>query len=191
VPRLESQRAGKADGWLSAPPVAGQGLCVAGANYFTLLRCHLGVPLLPADCAGRPCPLCGGPVDFFGDHAVSCKKSGFGDMHLGTQSFLCQVLTEARVPHDRELDVSENGRRPADVLLKALDGRRDLAVDLTIVPPNPATGRPLRGSAATFLKDMGAQRSGRAPTPVAEWGWTSPRWCLTHGAASTVPGRLS
>jgi len=29
------------------------------------------IPLLPADCAGRPCPLCGGPVDVFGDHAVS------------------------------------------------------------------------------------------------------------------------
>jgi len=96
VPRLESQRAGKAGGWLSPPPpVAGQGLCLAGTNYSTLLKWHLGVPLLPADCAGRPCPLCGGPVDIFGNHAVSCKKSGFGDRHLGTQSFLCQVLTPA------------------------------------------------------------------------------------------------
>jgi len=87
VPRLEAQRAGKAGGWLSAPPVAGLGLCLTGAHNSTLLKWHLGVPLLAADCAGRPCPLCGGPVDVFGDHAVSCKKSGFGDRHLGTQTF--------------------------------------------------------------------------------------------------------
>jgi len=87
VPRLEAHRAGKADGWLSAPPMAGQGLCLTGAHYSTLLKWHLGATLLPADCAGRPCPLCGGPVDIFGDHAVSCKKSGFGERHLGTQFF--------------------------------------------------------------------------------------------------------
>jgi len=70
----------------------GQGLCLTGANYSTLLKWQLGVHLLPADCAGRPCPLCGWPVDVFGDHAVSCKKSGFEDRHLGTQTFFCQVL---------------------------------------------------------------------------------------------------
>jgi len=32
-------------------------------------------------------------------------------------------------------------------------------VDLTIVHPNPTTGRPLRGSAATFLKDKGEQNN--------------------------------
>jgi len=89
VPRLEAQRAGKAGGWLSAHTEAGQGLCLFGAHYATLLKWQLGVPLLRADCAGRPCPLCGGPVDVFGDHAVSCKKLGFGDRHLGTQTFFC------------------------------------------------------------------------------------------------------
>jgi len=48
VPRLEAQRAGKAGGWLSAP-FAGQGLCLAGANYSTLLKWPLGLPLLPTD----------------------------------------------------------------------------------------------------------------------------------------------
>jgi len=94
APRLKTQRAAKASGWLSAPKVAGQGLCLAGAHFSTLLKWHLGVPLLPADYACRPCPLCGGPVDVFGDHAVSCKKSGFGHRHLGTQTFFCQVLTQ-------------------------------------------------------------------------------------------------
>jgi len=67
VPRSEAQRAGKAGGWLSAHPLAGQGLCLTGAHYSILLKWHLGVPLLPADCAGRPYPLCGGPVDVLGE----------------------------------------------------------------------------------------------------------------------------
>jgi len=78
--------------------------------------------------------------------------------HLGIQSFLYQVLTQARDPHDREDDIVGNGRRHADILLKAWDGRRDLALGLTIVHTSPATGRTLRGSAATFLKDKGEQK---------------------------------
>jgi len=59
IPRLEAQRAGKAGGWLSATPVVGQGLCLTGVHYSTLLKCHQGLPMLPPDCAGMPCPLCG------------------------------------------------------------------------------------------------------------------------------------
>jgi len=57
------------------------------------------------------------------------------------------------------VDIAGNGRRPADVLLRAWDGGRDLAVDLTIVHPNPTTGRSLRGSAAPFLKDKGEEKN--------------------------------
>jgi len=88
----------------------------------------------------------------FGDHAVSCKKSGFWDRHVGSQSFSCRVLTQARIPHDREIEIAGNGRRPAYIMLKAWDGRRDLAGDLTINHPNPATILLLRGSAATFFR---------------------------------------
>jgi len=158
VSRLEAQRAGKSGGWLSAPPVAGQGLCLTCAHYSTLLKWHLGVPMLPADCAVSPFPLCGRPVDVFGQHAVSCKKSVFGDRHLGTQNLFLQVFTQSRIPHDREVDIAGNRRRLSDILLKAWDGRRDLAVELTIVHPKPVTGRPLRGGAASFLKDKGEQK---------------------------------
>jgi len=105
-------------------------------------------------------------VKVYGDHAVSCKNSVFGDRHLGTQTFFCQVLTQSRVPHDREVDIAGNGRRPADILLKAWDGRQDLAVDMKIVHQNPVAGRPLRSSAATFLKAKGTRSIGRALTPA-------------------------
>jgi len=163
-----SGRVRQADG--RRPPSGGPEPLPLGANYSTQLKWHLDVPLLPVDCAGRPCPLCGGPVDVFGDHTVSCKKSGFGDRHLGTQTFFCRVLTNSRVPHDREVDIAENGRRPADILLKVGNGRRDLTVDLTIVHPNPVDGRPLRGSAATFLKDKGDQKCRKSAESCGRMG---------------------
>jgi len=57
------------------------------------------------------------------------------------------------------VDVAGNGRRPADVLLRAWYGRRNLTVNLTIVKPSPTTGRPLRGSAAGFVRDKGQQKN--------------------------------
>jgi len=117
-------------------------------------------------------------VDIVGDHSMSCKKSGFWDRHLGTQNYLCQVLTQARVPQDREVDDAGNGRRPADVLLRAWNGRRNwrrnLAVDLNIIQTNPATGRPLRGSAATFLRDKGEQKNGESADSCGQIGLAFP-----------------
>ena len=56
--------------------------------------------------------------DPFGDHRVSCGHAAFGKRHLGVQQFLCQVLSAARVPHDREVSVEGDLARPVDVLLR-------------------------------------------------------------------------
>jgi len=82
---------------VASPTSGGPGVCFTRAHYSTLLKWHFGVPLLPADFAGRPCPQCGGPVDVFGDHFVSCKKSGLGYWHHGTPTVFCHVLTQSRV----------------------------------------------------------------------------------------------
>jgi len=84
-----------------------------------------------------------------------------------------------------------NGRRPADIMLKAWDGIRDPAVDLTIVHPNPVTGRPLRGSAATFLKDKGKQKCRESADSCGRIGFDfSPMvfdtWGGLHGAGKGV-----
>jgi len=52
-------------------------------------------------------------VDVCGDYPVSCKKSGSGDRQLGPQTIFCQVLSQSRVPHDREVDIAGNVRRQA------------------------------------------------------------------------------
>jgi len=150
------------------PPVPGQGLCLARRPA------PAGMPdrhqlLHVAEVASGRAPTTGGlsgqtvpPVwracGYFRRPRHVVQNVGLRGQANWAQSFLCQFLTQARVPHDREVDVAGNGRRPADILLKAWDWKRDLAVDLTILYPNPATGRPLRGSAATFLKDKGEQR---------------------------------
>jgi len=58
--------------------------------------------------------------------------------------------------------------------------RADCRLDPTIVHPNPVAGRPLRGSAATFLKDKGEQQCGKVRSYAEGWGLTYPRWCSTH-----------
>jgi len=77
---------------------------------------------------------------------------------LAHKHFSAKSLPSNEFPHDREVDIAGTGRRPATILLKAWDGRRDLAMGLTIVHPNPVAGRPLRGSPATFLKGKGEQK---------------------------------
>jgi len=103
----------------------------------------------------------------------------------------CQVLTQSRVPHDRKVDITGNGRRPADILLKSGDGRRDLAVDLTIVPQKQVNGRPLRGSAAIFLKKKGEQKFRESADSCGRMGVDfSPMvvetWGGLHGAGKQV-----
>jgi len=135
---------------------------------------------------------------------VSCKKSGFGDRQLGTQSFFFQVITQARLPHDREVDIAGNGRRPADILPKAWDGMWDLAVDLTTlahkvpIPGGPATLStgilpPAGPFAAVGLRSSGTRgnkRIGRALTGVGGWAWTPLRCFSTPGEALTGLGRM-
>jgi len=58
----------------------------------------------------------------------------------------------------------------SDILLRARNRRRVLAVDLTIVHPNPATGRPLRGIAATLLNDKGEHKVRESADPCGRTG---------------------
>ena len=47
---------------MSAPPAHGLGLALDKEPYSLLLQLHLGLPIVTADVAGRPCPTCGGAV---------------------------------------------------------------------------------------------------------------------------------
>ena len=152
IVRLEAQHHGRSGAWMSAPPAHGLGLALEGGACNLLLQWHLGLPVVGTDVAGRPCPTCGGAVDPFGDHSVSCGRAAFGKRHLGIQQFLCRALSCARVPHDREVAVTGELSRLADILLKEWVAGKDLAVDLTLVHPAAVSApRPAAGSAAAFF----------------------------------------
>jgi len=64
-------------------------------------------------------------------------------------------------------------------------------VDLTIVHPHPSTGRPLRGSAATFVRDKGEQKNRESADSCGPMGVDfSPMvfhtWGGPHGAGNDV-----
>ena len=148
VPRIESIVAGGGGRWMDALPLAAAGTVIRPTEYQSLLRWHLGLPVLPLEAAGAPCAACGSPIDVFGDHAVKCARTGFTLRHLGVQNYLCQVLSAAHVAHNREVAVGTAGDRPADIMLTRWSGGQDMAVDLTIVHPLAAGTRPQGGSAA-------------------------------------------
>ena len=147
---------------MTAPPVSQSGLCMDPAHYRALLKWHLGVPLIRGEFGGLPCAACRRPVDVFGDHAVVCKRSGLWNRHLGVQTFLCQMLTEARVPHEREVAITPGSQdRPADILLHRWHNGRDLAVDLTVVHSMPAGGGREPGAAGRVFAGVEARKNRR------------------------------
>ena len=142
--------------------------------------------------AGRPCPTCGGAVDPFGDHSVSCGHAAFGKRHLGIQMFLCRALSNARVPHDREVAVTGDLSRPADVLLKEWSAGKDLAVYLTVVHPAAVSApRPATGSAQAYLAQAARLKCQASEKKCAEVGvgftpMIFDTWGGLHGAGRTL-----
>ena len=134
-----------------APPSAGEGSRIMPQQYQLLLKWHLGLPILPSHWAGAGCPRCGAALDVFGDHAVSCQKGLSATRHHGVVNHFCQMLCAAKVPYERESACLGDARRPADVLLKAWDGRKDMAVDVTVVHAlNPSGDLTVAGAQRVF-----------------------------------------
>jgi len=57
------------------------------------------------------------------------------------------------------VDISGNGKRPADIVLTHWGGQWDLAVDLTISQPNPAGNRPASGWEAKVMKEKEGRKN--------------------------------
>ena len=77
-------------------------------------------------------------------------------------SFICQMLSEARVPHEREVAITPGSQeRPADILLTRWHNGRDLAVDLTIVHSMPAHVGREAGTAGRVFAGVEARKRRR------------------------------
>ena len=97
-------------------------------------------------------------MDVLGDHAVSCQKGLITARHFGITSYLCQVLTTAKIPFERESACLGDGRRPGDVLLKQWEDREDHAIDVTVVHPLHPSGTMTPDGAKRLIKQAGEHK---------------------------------
>ena len=147
--RLESQAGGYGAAWMQVVPVDGSPTVISAEEYRLGLRWALGLPLLGQHRDGAECPACGQQVDIFGDHLLCCRRNNFYGRHYAVQESFVAMAQAGDQPFHREAPLLKQslvpqGRplRPADLLLRAWNGGRDLAVDVTISHPLQAAQQP-------------------------------------------------
>ena len=182
VARVSVQASGGGAGsWMLAPPNMGDGSRMNPTEYGLLLRWHLGLPVMPTQWAGAGCPKCGSACDAHGDHAVSCQKGLVTLRHHGVVNYICQVLQTAKIPFERESACLGDGRRPADILLKGWEGRRDLAVDVTVVHPLAPSGDMSVDGAKKALRQAADSKDRYYKADCEQAGIGFSPLCLTPG----------
>jgi hypothetical protein len=130
--RLERQSRPHAGAWLHAVPNQALDNKFGASDFRTLLRFHLGLPLISSNLVGSPCPLCNTSLDRFGDHILSCQKAGLWRRHHHACEAVQNIGVAARYGVLSEVPV-QGRRRPADLLLTHWHNGQSLAVDITIV----------------------------------------------------------
>ena len=91
-----------ATGWLSLTPSRQTNTTLPDADFRSLCRYWLGLPLLP-DGTTYQCPLCQGSVDPHGDHLVTCTRNGLTQRHNALRDELSRILTASGVAHQKEV----------------------------------------------------------------------------------------
>ena len=140
--RLRSQEGPIANGWMSVLPSRALRTDIQDVDYRVLLRWWLGLPLLPTGCTLPGCPMCGEPVDPFGDHFVCCMRNGPSRRHNALRDAIFNALVQSAIPAAKEV-TSGNRKRPADILLIAWERGRDVAIDLTVTHPLGLSHHPI------------------------------------------------
>ena len=120
--------------WLLTLPSAGLRTRVGTPQWQCLLKWWLGVPLLPGDQAGTPCPKCQTPMDLHGDHVVCCAKNDIQRRHVALQQALADLVREAGYACELEKGFGD-GSRAADILIPRWDTDGPAAVDVTVRCP--------------------------------------------------------
>ena len=130
--RLKCLNSKLSGAWVGCIPVQRLGLKIGNIEFVNLLKFRLGIPVIPCDMAGSPCPRCDAAVDVFGDHFLVCKNAGFWHRHNLVCDVLSQELTSYGIQH--EVEKSFAGlERPADIWIPHWANSPGLAVDVTVV----------------------------------------------------------
>jgi hypothetical protein len=169
--RRGCQRGPLAGGWLQACPSRDAGTEVPDGEWRLLLKWRLGVAILPERRAPPACPLCGMPVDQWGDHLVSCTQNGPTGRHHALRDGVFETCLRYGIGAIREVP-SEPSRRPADVLLTRWARGRDVAVDFVVGHPLVLSEQPIEvGSAVGRVNGLEAKKVSENSATCAQAGW--------------------
>jgi hypothetical protein len=149
--RLHLQLMPHTTAWMEAIPNEGQGTRFGGPQYRALARWWLGAPQVNGEATD--CPCCGGAMDVFGDHLVSCSKNQPTQRHNAVRDALAQSLRNHGITCRTEVAIGTR-RRPADVALDTFDPRGPLALDLVLHHPlAPSASREINAMKASMVDE--------------------------------------
>ena len=145
--RYACQRTTSTGVWLAATPSRQAGTWLSPAEFTTLAKWHLGLPLVnSAQCHG-----CGQQQDPLGDHAVTCRHSKPWARHQQLAHALAQIAADAGITVQTEVALPNSVVRPADLLLSSGTSGHT-AVDVTVRHPiTPSTAHSEQSAAGTLV----------------------------------------
>ena len=148
-------------------------------DYRLGLKWLLGLPVLSPEGESATCPACGNEVDIYGDHLLCCRRNNYYGRHFAVQESLATMAQAGGQPFVREAPLTKTNRdiqgaalRPADLLLRALQGGVDTAVDVTVVHPLQAREMPwTKEKADAFLKQAETRKTNKYRAACEQQGW--------------------
>jgi hypothetical protein len=130
--RLRCLKNDFASAWLEPCPASALGLSLLAEEFVILCKWWLGVNIIPTSAA--TCASCFDVTDCFGDHALSCRKSGFYQRHQSIAEVLVHLAEAAGFTVIPGIPLPD-GLKPADVMLSHWKAGGPLAIDVSIVHP--------------------------------------------------------
>ncbi len=116
-----------------------------GCEFRLLLRCWIGLPILPTGVTLPECPLCRESVDPFGDHLVCCEQNGCAARNNAFRNAFFAVCVQHGIVVEKEPECLA-GKRTADVLLLLWTRGQHVAVDFVCTHPAVPAQYPLEGA---------------------------------------------
>ena len=184
--RILEQQKGVGSAFMSVPPSIPLRTFLSPEQYRLGLRWWLGLPLVPEDETPLTCPGCGSEADPFGDHVLCCGQNDFRRRHDAVVEALNSALVTSVQGVQKEVRVpgmeSDPNFRPADLLLSAWQGGKDMAVDVTVrhawaqAERAPAKDPQVaREHWRAFLRrqEESKHRKYDGPCKKADWGFTA------------------
>ncbi|MEM7375697.1 MAG: hypothetical protein AAF587_44300 [Bacteroidota bacterium] len=131
--RLRSLSLPHSGAFLTSLPNRNLGGNLSGPEFSVCIAWRLGLPMIRADL---PCRHCGSSLDAFGDHVVSCARSGLRiHRHNAIRDCLFHIARSSGLSPSMEVSVDASSSRPADIYIPSWHGGHSCAVDVTVTHP--------------------------------------------------------